>query len=62
MKFKLTRRGIEVTPENDQDTAYIEDTLGLKQNYDAVPLVRVNAVGLGCIAHLTRSPKAMRAA
>lgn len=56
MKFKVSRRGIEIIPENDQDTAYIEDTLGLKRDGDAIPLVRQNAIGLGCMGNLTTHP------
>lgn len=56
MKFKVSRRGIEVIPENDQDTAYIEDTLGLKQDGDAIPLVRQNAMGLSCMGSLSTHP------
>jgi hypothetical protein len=57
MKFKLERYGIRVTPENEADEAYIEDTLGLKENGAAIALVRHNAIGLGAISCLeTPSP------
>ncbi len=56
MRFSVTRRGIEVVPENDQDVAFIEDTLGLKKAGDFVPLVRQNAINLSCMGNLTTAP------
>lgn len=56
MRFKVERRGIEVIPESDQDVAYIEDTLGLKNDGDFVPLVRQNAINLSCMGNLTTAP------
>ena len=52
MKFELNRYGISIIPEDEQDKAYIEDTLGLKEVDSYVKLVRVNAFGMGCIARL----------
>lgn len=53
MKFKVERYGIEVIPENREDEAYIEDTMGLKEGGDAILLVREDAVGMHCLTHLT---------
>ena len=41
MKFTVARNSIIITPENEQDESYIEDTLGLKNEYDWVKCVRV---------------------
>lgn len=46
MRFKTGRYGIEIIPENDQDAAYIEDTLGLRESGDYVKLVRRSPAGL----------------
>jgi hypothetical protein len=51
MKFEQGRYGIRVIPENDADKAYLEDTLGLTNNGDYVPLVRVNVLSLHEIAY-----------
>lgn len=53
MKFKVTRYGIEIVPEDDQDEAYIEDTLGLKNDCEFIRLYRKNVIGLSCIGLLT---------
>jgi hypothetical protein len=52
MKFEIERNGIMVIPQNKQDEAYIEDTLGLKKEGDYLFLVRSNIIGLRCIACL----------
>ncbi len=52
MKFVTDRYGIKVIPENDQDVAYIEDTLGLREKDAYTKLKRTNASGMGCIAYL----------
>ena len=59
MKFKVKRYGIDIIPENEQDKAYIEDTLGLKHGEDSTPCVRKNAIGMHSIASLTitKEPK-----
>jgi hypothetical protein len=56
MKFRVERRGISIIPENEQDEAYIEDTLGLKNHHDSIPLVRENAHGLSCMGKLSTHP------
>jgi hypothetical protein len=56
MKFIVERYGIEIVPENKEDEAYIEDTLGLKKDFDSVPLVRQNAIGMSCMGLLTTHP------
>lgn len=52
MRFEIERDGIKIIPENDQDRAYIEDTLGLRFDKAAISLVRRNAMGLSSIAFL----------
>lgn len=52
MKFEIRRHSIVVIPETDEDRAYIEDTLGLKKDGDALLLRRKNAMGIGSIAYL----------
>lgn len=56
MKFKVGRLGITVIPENDQDEAYIEDTLGLKKHHDSIPLVRQNAASMSRMGNLSTHP------
>lgn len=56
MKFELRRNGIVITPETEQDRAYIEDTLGLRNDGDVIPLRRNNASGLLSIAYLEARP------
>jgi hypothetical protein len=56
MKMRVTKMGIDIIPENEIDEAYIENTLGLKNEGDYVRLVRQNAVQLSCIANLTTCP------
>ena len=34
MKLKISRNSLEVVPENEQDDAFLEDTLGLKKDGD----------------------------
>ena len=46
MKFKLERSGVVIIPETEQDVAYIEDTLGLKNNGDSLLLERQDRMGL----------------
>lgn len=55
MKFRVTRRALEIVPESEVDEAYIEDTLGLRRDCDAILLVRKNALGLMSLGHLTTS-------
>lgn len=40
MKFEVQRNGIIITPENDQDIAFVEDTLGLHSDGESVLLKR----------------------
>ena len=48
MRFRVDRYGIYIIPESPKDEAYIEDTLGLKHEGDAIRLVRYDADnGLG---------------
>ena len=52
MRMKVGSCGIQIIPENEQDVAYIEDTLGLKEETSFIKLERINASGLSCIAYL----------
>jgi len=52
MILKVNRYGLQITPENETEEAYIEEVLGLRNKGDVIWLVRENAMGLGCIAHL----------
>ena len=42
MKLIIDRYTLVIEPENDQDIAYIEDTLGLLKNGDAIRLERLD--------------------
>jgi hypothetical protein len=53
MNFEVERHGIRIIPQDKQDEAYIEDTLGLKHDGETIELHRVDAMGLGYIAFLT---------
>ncbi len=54
MKFEVNRQSIRIIPENQQDEAYIEDTLGLKSCGEYIKLVRVAPMGLSCsLAYLS---------
>ena len=52
MRYEISRHEIKIIPENQQDEAYIEDTLGLKHDGEWIRLRRRNAHGLLCIAYL----------
>ena len=43
MQLKVTENGLQIIPDDDQDRAYIRDTLGLKCHGATVQLVRVDA-------------------
>lgn len=47
MRLELKRTALIIVPENDQDKAFIEDTLNLKTDGTNVQLVRVNDVSMG---------------
>ena len=58
MRLKVNRYSLQITPEDETDEAYIEEVLGLRKGGDVIHLVRDNAMGLSCIAHLeTRTVK-----
>lgn len=42
MKLEVKAWGLTIIPENDQDQAYIRDTLGLRDEGDVVRLRRRN--------------------
>jgi hypothetical protein len=42
MTIELSRNGIDIIPENVADEVYIEQVLGLVNDGDAVPLVRIS--------------------
>jgi hypothetical protein len=54
MRLEVDRYALKIIPSDvdELDTAYIEDTLGLKKDGDSIQLVRVNSSGLLCIAYL----------
>ena len=52
MKFELERERILIILQTEEDEAYIEDTLGLKNEEDLIPLNRVNVFNTGSIAYL----------
>ena len=52
MKLKVGKYYLEIIVENEQDEAYINDTLGLKKGGDVVKFERVNATGLSCAVAL----------
>ncbi len=67
MKLSIGRHGLRIIPEGDRfldlderDTAYIEEVLGLRNEGDAVRLVRRNAYKLSCIAYLETEKEASR--
>jgi hypothetical protein len=51
MKMQIERYRLLVVPENDTDEAYLEEVLGLRKAGDYAPMVRENAMGLGCWAY-----------
>ena len=46
MKMVIEKERIVILPENEQDKAYIEDTLGLKEAGETVPCKRAAMMGL----------------
>ena len=53
MKLEIGRYSIKIIPENEQDEAYIIDTLGLKKKDETVPLKRIAVMGIDtAIAYL----------
>lgn len=47
MKLEIKRDILLIIPENEQDKAFIEDTLGISKNGETVGIKRVNDVSLG---------------
>lgn len=47
MKIDIKRNSLIIIPENEQDRAFIEDTLGLKDDETTLEIKRVNDVSLG---------------
>jgi hypothetical protein len=45
VKLIIDRFALVIEPENDQDIAYIEDTLGLIKNGDVIRLKRLDSQG-----------------
>ena len=59
MRLEITRYSLRIVPEDntvinqdERDTAYIEEVLGLKQNGDSITLMRRNVHGVSAIACL----------
>lgn len=46
MRFEIRRDSIRMIPENLQDEAFIEDTLGLRKKGDSIPFTRVAVIGI----------------
>ena len=46
MRFKVKRYCIEIVPENEQDEAYIEEVLGLRQRGECAVAMRRAPIGL----------------
>lgn len=46
----MRRDSVAMIPESEEDIAYIEDTLGLKADGDAIRFVRENALQLSSVA------------
>ncbi len=42
MRLELCRSHLEILPEGEADLAYIEDTLGLRQAGNQIPLIRLD--------------------
>jgi hypothetical protein len=45
MRLELCRSHLEILPEGEADVAYIEDTLGLRQAGNQIPLIRLEYGG-----------------
>jgi hypothetical protein len=45
MRLELCRSHLEILPEGEADLAYIEDTLGLRQAGNQIPLIRLEYAG-----------------
>lgn len=56
MKLELRRGGLVIIPESAQDTAFIEDTLGLTAASTVIGLVRVDTVKGGMFLTTRRDP------
>ena len=62
MRLGIGRHSIKIIPEDnafsgfgqqdERDTAFIEEVLGLRKEGDSIKLVRKNMSGLFCIAYL----------
>ena len=52
MRLKINRYSLCIVPEDIKDEVFIEEILHLKNGGDSIPCVRVNAMGLSCIAEL----------
>lgn len=64
MKLKIMRYSLQIVPEDgsypnndERDTAFIEEVLGLRKDGDSIKLTRRNASGLSCIAYLETEEK-----
>ena len=56
MKLEVEEHRLTISPETPQDVVWIENVLGLKEEGDFVPLVRVNCMELSSIAELEAPP------
>ena len=53
MKFRVARKRLLITPESEEDIAFIEDTLDLKKEGDYLKLKRENKLARKDIAWLS---------
>jgi hypothetical protein len=61
MKLTITRSGLRIESESDQDLAFIEDSLGLRANGDSVAMTRVDLNANHQFSHLETIGRARRA-
>lgn len=47
MKLEIKKDSIVVIPESEQDSAFLEDTMGFKQDGGKAEITRINDVSLG---------------
>jgi hypothetical protein len=52
MKFEIGRYSLKIIPEDEQDIAYIEDTLGFKSEDSTVRIVRKHCFQSHILAYL----------
>ena len=53
MRMEIKRYGIEIIPEDEEDIAYIEEVLGLKNEGDKADVIRYNVFGTLSLGYVT---------